>query len=55
MEPKPSRITEKFDEGKSSPTAEQIRDQMMNLASKLTKDNLLKAYREKLLEAMEKG
>lgn len=39
----------------ATPNIKEIRDSMMQLASKLSKKNMLKAYREKMLESFENG
>lgn len=52
---KTEKISDQMDEEGPEPTAQDIKNSMMKLASKLSKGNLLKAYREKVLEAMEKG
>lgn len=54
--PKKTRITKAEDtEEQEELSAHEIRDKIVHLQSQLSRDNLLKNYRKKLLEALEKG
>lgn len=53
--PKKTRLTNEAESEEEELSAKEIRDKILALQSQLSRDNLLKNYRKKLVEAMDKG